>query len=164
MDFKEGDVFNYRYTPATIERFRGVDPYWTSDQRCVFHGGRLIDTYWGFPPRHMGSDSRTVKPEEAELTFVCNVNDCRPIREYEALHYAEADVFNLSYNKGCHRKLMVPKDAKPNGERILDEVRKKESSVRASLDHAVRTLQDLAVLRSNVERGDLTRLPWWSKE
>ncbi len=154
----EGDVFHFRYSQAEWKRANGHDLNWCFDGQVVFRKGQLCDTYWGYDSF---SEQRIVKPEQGELTFICNLAEVEPIREYETLHYAEADVFNLSYNHGCHRKFVIRKGAQPSAERMLEAVRAKEAETRREIESSVRTMGDLAVLRHRLESGDVSRKPWW---
>ena len=70
VQFKENDVFNFRYKPE--EAKKRFEPYHCFDGTLVvkkYSDGKilLVDTYWS------GGDSRTFTPEKAmsqgELTF-----------------------------------------------------------------------------------------------
>jgi hypothetical protein len=162
-DAKEGDVFRFSYSQA--EREKAAQGWAGSLNHCfdgqvVYRKGQYVDTYWSFGEC---GDGRVVRPDQGELTFVVNLADVEPIRSYEALHYDEADVFDLSYQHGCYKKLMIRKGAQPSAARMIIEVRKKEASLRAEIEFAQRNLCDLAVLRHRLESGDVSRKPWWSE-
>lgn len=160
---REGDVFRFSYSEAERKKAGGYDLNWAFDGKVVMRDGKLCDTYWGYS----NGDPRIVRPDQGELTFICNLNDVRDVREYETLQYDEADSFNLSYNHGCNKRFVVRKDAKPSAARMLDEVRKKEHAVRQEMESAVRhgatTLVQLGEMRAQLEVGDLSKTPWWSK-
>lgn len=156
----EGDVFRFSYSQA--ERDKAAQGWAGSLNHCfdgqvVCRDGKLCDTYWGFD----AGEPRIVTPAHGELTFVCNLADVRDIREYETRWYDAADVFNLSYNHGCHKRFVVKKDAQPSAARMIEETRKKEAEIRHNIEHGMRTLCDLAVLRHKLETGDVSSKPWW---
>ena len=154
---KEGDVYRFSYSEAERKRADSRDLYWAFDGQVVVRNGKLCDTYWGFD----ASEPRIVLPEQGELRFICNLSDVRRISEYETRWYDESAVFNLSYNHGCNKRFMVRLDAQMSTHRMLQEVRQKETEINQSIQHGIRTIADLAVLRAQLESGDLSRKPWW---
>lgn len=166
IELREGDVYRFSYSQA--EREKAAQGWAGSLSHCfdgqvVVRNGRLCDTFWGFD----AGEPRIVKPEQGELTFVCNLNDVRDVREYETLQYAESDVFNLTHHHGHHKRFAVPKDAKPSAARMLDEVRRKRHAVEDEMRRAVQSgaaeLFQLGELQSRLEAGDLSKTPWWSR-
>ena len=164
MNFREGDVYRFAYSEAERER---ANKGWSGslhhcfDGTVVVRGGKLVDTYWD-----NSNQGRVVTPEQGTLTFVCNLNDVRQVKEYETLQYDGADVFDLRYNHGCIKRWMVRKDAVPSKERMLAEVHKKRAAEEEKMALAIRstmnTLFQLGELQARLEAGDLSRKPWWS--
>lgn len=152
---REGDVFRFSYSEA--ERAKRFEPHHCFDGQVVVRGGKLCDTYWGFD----GNEPRIVTPEQGELRFLCNLGDVRDIRPHEERHYAPEDVFNLSYQHGCYKRYVVNKGAAPNAERMLKEIAEKMHDTERQIQSACRSLMELAVVKSRIEAGDLSRKPWW---
>lgn len=161
IEFREGDVYRFSYSEAARERWR-TDPYWCFDGQVVVRNGQLCDTYWSFGAC---GDARVVRPEDGTLTFVCNLNDVREVKEYECKHYAESDCFNLSSQHGCYKRFAVRKDAPRSPERMLEEIRKKEQAIRDEMERVVRggghDLMRLGEMRAKLECGDTSIHIWW---
>lgn len=159
----DGDVFRFRYSDVVRERWR-TDPYWCFDGQVVCYKGKLIDTYWGFPPSH-SSDGRVVTADEGHLVLVCNLHHVRDIHEHETRHYDAADVFNLTHHAGHHKRFVVRVTATPSAVHMLDAIRVKENQTRREMESAVQsgasTLVRLGELRARLESGDLSKRPWW---
>lgn len=163
-EFREGDVYRFTYSQAEHEK---ANRGWSGALHHCFEGtvivrdGKLCDAFWGME----ASEPRIVRPEQGELTFVCNLNDVRPIRSYEAIQYAEADVFRITEQHGYTKKYFVRKDAEVSAARMLDEVRKKRHEVEDEMKRAVSsgasTLFQLGELQRALESGDLSKKPWW---
>lgn len=160
----EGDVFTFSYSQA--ERDKAAQGWAGSLHHCfdgqlVVRNGKLCDTFWGFE----ASEPRIVRPDQGELTFVCNLNDVREIREYETRQYDAADVFNLTHHHGHHKRFAVRKNATTSGTRMLEEIRMKrsvtEDEMKRAVASAASTLFMLGELQARIEAGDLSKHPWW---
>jgi hypothetical protein len=164
VELKEGDVYRFSYSQA--ERDKAAQGWAGSLHHCfdgqvVARDGKLCDTFWGFD----ASEPRIVRPDQGELTFVCNLNDVRDIREYEQRWYDAVDVFNITRHHGHYKRFVVRKDATISAARMLEEVRKKrhdvEDELRRAASSAASTLFQLGELQASIESGNLTKKPWW---
>ncbi len=160
IQLREGDVFRFTYSDTECAKST-ADLRWCVDGQVVVRDGRLCDTYWGFD----ASEPRIVRPDQGTLMFVCNLNDVREIKDYEARHYDEADVFNLTHHHGYRKRFVVRKDAQPSAERMLREIDAKAEAVRKDLESATRSAlwdyRRLGELRARIESGDISQKPWW---
>lgn len=164
IELREGDVYHFSYSEAEQEK---ANRGWSGSLRHCFEGfvivrnGKLCDTFWGLE----NSEARIVRAEQGELTFLCNLDDVRRIRRYEAIHYDAADVFRISEQHGCTEHFFVRKDAAVSSARILEEIRKKrhdvEDEMKRAVSSAASTLFQLGELQRAIEGGDLSRKPWW---
>lgn len=164
IQLKEGDVYRFSYSRAEHDK---AAQGWAGslthcfDGQVVVRNGKLCDTFWGFD----ASEPRIVRPDQGELTFVCNLNEVTDIREYETRQYDAADVFNLTRHHGHHKRFAIRKGAVPSQQRMLDEVRKKrhavEDELRRAASSAASMLFQLGELQSRLEAGDLSKHPWW---
>ena len=122
MEIKDGDVFRWRYKED--EAYRAKCPngtaYWCMDQQCVAieRNGeiRLVDTYWNGPdPQHIRISDSThfVDTDKVDLEFICNSNDVIGLHSWEVEDYDV--VYNLSWQKGCHKEYATGAEAYKRG-------------------------------------------------
>jgi len=161
VELREGDVYQFHYSDDVRQKWR-TDPYWCFDGQVVVRSGELCDTYWGFS----AGEPRVVRPDEGAMTFICNLGDVRDVKEYETRHYAEADVFNLSYQHGCYKRFAVRKDASRNQDRMLAEVEQRMSDLLSKLETEVRSVTHdfvrLGECRAKIQSGELNAVNlWW---
>lgn len=143
---KDGDVFRFSYSAESWEQAkRGIcgDLNWCFDGQLVYCDGLLCDTYWGLNWR--GDNGRYFKLADALakgiLTYVCNLNDVEPIRDYEYELYAEGDAFNLSYQHGCYKHFVKRKGAKKDKSLMLAKLHAKVTDARKAIESASRDLE-----------------------
>ena len=83
VQFRENDVFNFRYKPE--EAKKRFETYHCFDGTLVvkkYSNDKLylVDTYW------CGGDNKTFTPDEAiekgELTFLCNLDEMVDIKKW----------------------------------------------------------------------------------
>lgn len=160
MEIKLNDVYRFRYNEFELER-SSRDLNWCFDGQLVVKKGNnglyLEDTYWT-------SDNRCFTLEEAlrkgVLEFVCNLDDVEECKEDPYNYYDDEDIFNLSYQHGCYKKIMVRKDAKKSKEKMKEvleykiaEAERQLKSVQYDIDIHKNKLKEL-------ENGNLDIYIW----
>ena len=141
-------MYRFVYSPEVVERTRR-DLYWCFDGQVVVRNGKLVDTYWG-----ECGEARVVKPSEGTLTFVCNLNDTREIKEWERRYYRDEDVFNLSRQHGCYKYFAVLKETQRSAEKMLAWLDEESAAAKQEIRSRIATLERLATQRARVEAGD----------
>lgn len=138
---KPNDVYRFHYHPDTESRY---DRNWCFDGLLTVKeagggGLLLVDSYWG------SGDNRTFTPEKAakegKLALICNLDDVEPIKDYEAHRYAPEDIFNLSYQHGCYKRLVKRKGAPLSKESMLKHLREKLAQAKRELDSAAWSIE-----------------------
>ena len=119
---KDGDVFRWYYKNDAEYRQKhsgSGTAYWCMDNQCIYRGGRgLIDTYWtGLDGKYSSGCEKHVRLEEADLEFVCNLNDVEFIWEQSKDEYD--NVYNLSYQKGSYKAFAVDRGVGKSKKAIL---------------------------------------------
>lgn len=136
---KNGDVFRWKFKDHIqyCERV-GSTAYWCMDQQCVYWEGiGLVDTYWsGLSGQYLPSHARYVTEEEADLEFVCNLDDVEVIHKSVVDEYDK--VYNLSHQKGCYPYFVVDKGVGKSKKAILE---KRKSEIQQAEDE-IRYLQN----------------------
>lgn len=120
MNIKEGDIFRWYYKDDAEYRARSPNgtAYWCMDNQCVAINRDdclyLVDTYWcGLEPRLIGQDDTVVDPEKVDLEFICNTNGVIGLHSWEVEDYDV--VYNLSWQKGCHKEYATDAEAYKKG-------------------------------------------------
>jgi hypothetical protein len=136
---KNGDVFRWKFKDhAKYCERAGSTAYWCMDQQCVYWEGIcLVDTYGsGLSGQYLSSHARYVTEEEADLEFVCNLDDVEVIHKSVVDEYDK--VYNLSHQKGCYPYFAVDKGVGKSKKAILA---KKEAEIQQAEDE-IRYLQN----------------------
>lgn len=122
VEFKEGDIYRWRYTPertAQIRRYHS-EAYWCKSQIAVVTRSGLTDTYWGGMSDNQAHWSN---PEDAEadieLEYVGNFSDLQKISEYQSAYYDDSDIINLNHANSPTGNLYIRKGAKRSREKML---------------------------------------------
>lgn len=120
MEMQSGDVFRWYYKDDADYRAKCPNgtAYWCMDNQCVAINRDnciyLVDTYWcGLEPRLIGQNDTVVDPEKVDLEFICNTNDVIGLNSWEVEDYDV--VYNLSYQKGCHKQYATDAEAYKKG-------------------------------------------------
>lgn len=158
IQFREGDVFRFRYSDERIAKARAVhhDLHWCFDGQVIVRDGKLCDTYWAGYRLSSGGDQKVVTPEDGTLEFICNLNDVERIKEYQTRYYDESEVFNLSYQHGCYRFFAVKKGQPRNQCAMLAWLDRQASEYRRDIERTTHYLRLNAEQRAKVEAGDVT--------
>ncbi len=138
---KDGDVFRWYFKNDVEYRKKHAGSgtaYWCMDNQCVYREGKgLIDTYWtGLEVEYSSDSPKYVTEEEADLEFVCNLEDVEVIHKSEVDEYNK--VYNLSYQKGCYPYFAVDKGVGKSKKAILAN---KEAEIQQAEDE-IRYLQN----------------------
>lgn len=164
MTIKERDVYRFQYN----EKHR--PPQWRhcfDGQLVVFetaNGLILQDSYWSLT-RLDRDHGRQFTSEEAaekgELHFVCNLGEVDPVPEHSTRYYADADVFNLSYQHNCYPYFAVRKGAKRDADKMFSVLREMEAGERRKVEFSMNRLQRIAAAKQQIEDGliDKVHLP-----
>ena len=156
MEIKLNDVYRFRYNEDWIKK---NDPYWCFDGQLIVkqrQNGKLYleDTYWWG-----GGESKTFTLEQAlekgTLTFVCNLDDVKEIKEYYTQYYSDDDIFDLSYQHGCYKRFYIKKDAKHSPEKMKTVLEEKIAEEEHKIEWATNSLKRYKEKLQKLENGDL---------
>lgn len=160
MEIKLNDVYRFRYNEDELKR-SSRDLNWCFDGQLIVKedndGLYLEDTYWT-------TNSRCFTLEEAlkkgTLEYICNLNEVEECKEYPYNYYDDKDIFNLSYQHGCYKRIVVRKGAKKSKEKMkevleykISESERQLKSVQYDIDIHKNKLQEL-------ENGNLDIYIW----
>lgn len=155
VQFKENDVFNFRYKPEEAEK--RYAPYHCFDGTLVvkkYNDGeiRLVDTYWG------GGDNRTFTPDKAieqgELTFLCNLGEMVDIEEHETLYYDDADVVKMYIHAGYRNRFLIKKGTQRSQAKMLQSIKQKIEDENSKIRSAENSLKWHNETLKKIEAGD----------
>lgn len=154
MEIKENDVFNFTYN----ENYMKNNPYyyWCFDGQLIVKkdsNGKLYlkDTY---------SDSEckifTLEKalKEGSLTFICNLNDVEPIDQYYVNYYSDEDVFNLSYQSGCHKAYYLRKGANRSIAKMKSVIENNISEAQDQIETEKQYIEHCKEKLEKVKNGD----------
>lgn len=149
--FKEGDIFHWRWTDAEYasrQKQCGSTVYWCRSQIAVFEDGRLRDTYW-----YSGSENGGLDLGRIILTFKGNANEMKTIPVWEKVFYRPEDVVDMNHPNTSNAPVYVKagRDAETMTAFFAHEVERYESDLRS-------VEQNIAEYRAAIEtvaRGDL---------
>lgn len=133
MNIREGDVFRWYYKNDYEYREKNrTTAYWCLDNQCVAINRDdciyLVDTYWcGLEPRLIGQNDTVLDSEKVDLEFICNTNDVIGLHSWEVEDYDV--VYNLSYQKGCHKEYATDAEAYKKGPSKTAVLKKLESQL-----------------------------------
>ena len=155
VQFKENDVFNFRYKPE--EAKKRFEPYHCFDGTLVvkkYSDGKilLVDTYWS------GGDSRTFTPEKAieqgELTFLCNLDEMVDIEEWETLYYDDVDIVKMYIHKGYRNRYLIKKGTQRSQAKMLQSIKQKIEDEHRKIRSAENSLKWHNETLRKIEAGD----------
>jgi hypothetical protein len=160
LSIRPGDVFAFKYHMRPGDTY--TDRYWCFDGQLVadMHNGEiiLVDTYWG----DSGSNRRFTQEEakaQGTLTLVCNMDEVEPIKD-GVYYYDEKDVFDLSHQHGCYKRLMKRKGAPRSRDAMLAHLRGKMQEAKRKVELAVHDVEFLAVNIHVVQEADDLEKVW----
>lgn len=154
VQFRENDVFNFRYKPD--EAKKRFEPYHCFDGTLVVKnystGLHLVDTYWS------GGDSRTFTPDEAiekgELTFLCNLDEMVDIKDYEVLYYDDDDIVKMHIHAGYRSRFLIKKGAHRSQAKMLQSIKQKIEDEHSKIRSAENSLKRHNETLKKIEAGD----------
>lgn len=155
VQFKENDVFEFRYKPEEVKK--RFEPYHCFDGTLVvkkYDNGKiyLVDTYWS------GGDSRTFTPEKAieqgELTFLCNLEEMVDIKEHEMLYYDDADIVKMCIHAGYRSRFLIKKGTRRSQSKMLQSIRQKIEDEHSKIRSAENSLKWYNETLKKIEAGD----------
>jgi metal-sulfur cluster biosynthetic enzyme len=117
MEIKVNDVYRFRYNEETKKKM--FDSSWSFDGQLIVKEKNeslyLEDTYW-----NSSNVIFTLEEilEKGTLTFVCNLDEVKEIREYDIQYYDDKDIFDLSYQHHCYIKYYIKNDTKRSIEKM----------------------------------------------
>lgn len=157
VQFKENDVFEFRYKPE--EEKKRSEPYHCFDGTLVVKRNDngeiyLVDTFWG------GGKNRAFTPEEAieqgELTFLCNLEEMVDIEEHETLYYDDADIVKMCIHGGYCNRFLIKKGTQRSQSKMLQSIRRKIEDEHSKIRSAENSLKWLNETLKKIEAGDLS--------
>ena len=154
VQFRENDVFNFRYKPD--EAKKRFEPYHCFDGTLVVKkysaGFYLVDTYWS------SGDSRTFTPDEAiekgELTFLCNLEEMDDIKEMETLYYDDADIVKMHIHAGYRSRFLIKKGTQRSQAKMLQSIKQKIEDEHSKIRSAENSLKWHNETLLKIEAGD----------
>jgi hypothetical protein len=159
MKIKEGDVYKFRYNEEYLKNriSQYSDPYHCFDGKLVVkkaNAGNLYleDTYWNTDNKKFTLDEAL---EQGSLKFIVNLEDVEPIQEYNEQYYSYDDLFDLSYQKGCYRKIMKRKGAEKCPQRIKEVLEEKLRSAEYAVESKSREVRDIKEKLEKIEQGNI---------
>lgn len=160
MQIKEGDVFRWYYKDDAEYRskYPNGTAYWCMDNQCVAISRDdclyLVDTYWcGLEPRLIGQNDTVVDPEKVDLEFICNTNDVIGLHSWEVEDYDV--VYNLSWQKGCHKEFATDEEAYKKGPSKKAVLKKLERQLQRA--HEDLRSAEWTITRINEQIGELNK-------
>lgn len=155
VQFKENDVFNFRYKPE--EAKKRFEPYHCFDGTLIvkkYSDGNifLVDTYWS------SGDNRTFTPEKAieqgELTFLCNLDEMVDIKEWETLYYDDADIVKLHIHAGYRSRFLIKEGTQRSQAKMLQSIKQKIEDEHSKIRSAENSLKWYNETLKKIEAGD----------
>ena len=152
MEIKQGNIYRWHYKDDAAYRQRSPNgtAYWCLDQQCVAidynDSIELVDTYWNGPdPQHIRINDTThfVEPDKVNLEFICNTNNVIGLNSWEVEDYDV--VYNLSWQKGCHKEYATDAEAYKKGPSKNAVLKKLENQLQ-------RAHEDLRSAQWSIER------------
>jgi len=116
IDFKDGDIFRWRYNEKTLKTPHMINSancgtlYWCCSNIGIWKDQRLTDTYWStggnrnFTAQEIG--------DKLVLTFIANINDLEPCPLYAFDKYNDEDCVNISHGNMTRGGFYIRKGAK----------------------------------------------------
>lgn len=157
IQFKENDVFEFRYKPE--EEKKRFNPYHCFDGMLVVKKNDkeeiyLVDTFW------RGRKNRAFTPEEAieqgELTFLCNLEEMVDIGEHETIYYDDADIVKMCIHGGYCNRFLIKKGTQRSQSKMLQSIRRKIEDEHSKIRSAENSLEWLNETLKKIEAGDLS--------
>jgi len=144
---KDGDVFRWYYKNDIEYRQKHAGSgtaYWCMDNQCVYREGKgLIDTYWsGLGGKYSSNCEKYVSEEEADLEFICNLNEVEVIREGSKDEYDK--VYDLSHQKGSYKVYAVDRGVGKSKKATLAKKKQELAEVKRKLEYLQREVVWLA--------------------
>ena len=89
---RDGDIYRWLWKDeAKRNDFGGFGAYHCYSQIAVAKAGRLFDTYWS-------DHSKSLDPDQIELTLLGNSNEMTEIRQYDICYYDRADIVDTRHS------------------------------------------------------------------
>ena len=155
IQFKENDVFNFRYKPDIAKKY--ISPYHCFDGTLIVKrydkdNLYLEDTYWG------SGDSRTFTTdkviEKGELTFLCNLDEMVDIKEHETLYYDDVNIVKMFIHAGYRNRFLIKKDVQRSQAKMIQSIKQKIEDVHSKIKSAENSLKRHNETLNKIEAGD----------
>lgn len=153
-NIKTGDVFSFRYNEEYVNTHHS--PYHCFDGQLIANvddnGGDvyLIDTYWSSGNKTFTLDKAL---KEGTLKFRFNINDVVNCYESDKAYYKDTDIFDFSYQHGCHKRFVRKKDAKRDKAVMLKSLRNVIQELESQLRYTEIDLTDAKKTMKDIEEG-----------
>ncbi len=151
----EGDIYHWAYRdPNTDDRQWGS--YHCCSRIAIVSRGLLRDTFWQIGQSF--SDGRSFRAEDIKklvLTFVANISDLEPAREYQADYYDDADIVNLNHSNSTSGNFYLRKGAARSRKKMFKVAIKNLEQSFADERRAVERTKDLRAIICRIDAGDL---------
>lgn len=151
----EGDVFRWSYrAPKTDTRQYGS--YHCCSRIALVHRGRLWDTFWQIGMSF--SEGRSFGVDDLpkiELTFLANMSDLIPAKEYEADYFADEDIVDLNHSNSPRGNFYLRKGAKRSQEKMLAVARANLERSISNEQSAARLSEELREVIRKLEAGQM---------
>lgn len=151
--FKEGDIFSWRWTPEEGRKRQndcGSTVYWCKSQIAIFHNDRLRDTYW-----YDGSNSAYIlELDKVEITFLGNPENMKTIYDGEQVFYRREDIVDMNHANNSRAKVYVKAERDLETMRLYyrEQAERFERESRMALDRIADCQNAIAA----IDRGELT--------
>lgn len=155
IEMKERDVYRWAYRAPGDDRDWGR--YHCCSQIGFFLNGQLRDTYWMYGEKYQGGAGRSFPPEffpKLTLTFVANLDDLEPAKEYQAEYYDDADIANLNHANSSSGNFYIRKGAKRSAAKMIATARAKMEQAISDAKYAVRRSGEMKEIIAKIEAGD----------
>lgn len=157
MKIKLNDVYRFQFNETELKH-RSY-PYHCFDGQLTVKEGwgkgfRLYDSYWNFS----GNCTKSFTLEEAlkygTLEFICNMDEIEPIEWHQQSRYDDADLFDLSNQHGCYKKMYKRIGAQPSKQKMISVLNKKIEEEKSKIKMAASSLRWLNQEMIKLEKAE----------
>lgn len=161
---REGDVYRWGYRDPNTKHGAWGD-YHCCSRIAIVSRGRLRDTYWQIGTSF--NECRSFGLEDLpklELTFIANLADLEPAKEYQADYYDDADIVNLNHSNHPSGNFYLRKGAKRSQDKMLAVARQRLAEAEADERTAVRRRTEISQIIDQIEAGTMDGyIPSWRR-
>jgi hypothetical protein len=112
--------------------------------------GVLRDTYW-----HDYAHSSYIYPENVDLTFLGNIDDCDVIRAWDVHYYDPADIIDMNHRNNSRAAIYLKRGAVKSQRRMLEWAELNLSNAQSLMNSATRDVERWSQAIAQIKAGDL---------